>query len=347
METESVRRFAYLLFVIIASVLLCYLGIKYVLPAALPFLIAWCIAFAIRPVAVKLSHRLGARVRIVRPALTVLFALLLLVAVFAVSYLLLSQVWQILSSLGEGEQLRRLIDGFLLSDSIVDRLLSSLGTSVSELIYKLVDNAAGFLFNAVSAAAGSIPRIMLFAVITLISTVYFAIDLERVNRAVLSVLPNKIGTSLIKFKDGFLTAAAGYLRSYLFIFLITLALMLFGLCVLRVRFALLAAVIIAFLDLLPVIGVGTFLIPWGVFEIVRGNTVLGVGILVLFAVQTVVREVCEPKILGKTLGVHPILTLVILYAGFQLFGVLGILLMPIFTVVFDTLIGKKKAANVK
>ena len=228
METESVRRFAYLLFVIIASVLLCYLGIKYVLPAALPFLIAWCIAFAIRPVAVKLSHRLGARVRIVRPALTVLFALLLLVAVFAVSYLLLSQVWQILSSLGEGEQLRRLIDGFLLSDSIVDRLLSSLGTSVSELIYKLVDNAAGFLFNAVSAAAGSIPRIMLFAVITLISTVYFAIDLERVNRAVLSVLPNKIGTSLIKFKDGFLTAAAGYLRSYLFIFLITLALMLFG-----------------------------------------------------------------------------------------------------------------------
>ena len=346
MDTESVRRLAHLLFVIIASVLLGYLGIKYILPAVLPFLIAWAISFAIRPISVKLSHKVGARVKIVRPFITVLFACLAIGAVIAISYLLFSQVWQILTSLGEGEQLRAFIDGFLFSGGILDKLLSSLGTSVSDLVYKLIDNALSSIFGVASAAAGSIPRIMLFLVITIISTVYFSIDLEGVNRAVLSLLPQKAGRTLVKFKDGFLTAAAGYLRSYFFIFLITFALMLFGLCVLRVRFAVLAAVIIAFLDLLPVIGVGTFLIPWGVFEIIRGNTFLGVGILVLFAVQTVVREVCEPKILGKTLGVHPILTLVILYAGFQIFGFFGILLMPVFTVACDVLIGKKKTANV-
>ena len=86
--------------------------------------------------------------------------------------------------------------------------------------------------------------------------------------------------------------------------------------------------------------------PYGIFEIVRGNTFVGVGILILFAVQTVVRELAEPKILGKSFGVHPLLTLVILYVGYAFFGFFGILLVPLFTVVLEILIGKKKSADV-
>jgi predicted PurR-regulated permease PerM len=92
--------------------------------------------------------------------------------------------------------------------------------------------------------------------------------------------------------------------------------------------------------------VGTFLIPYSIFELVRGNTYLAVGLLILYAVQTVIRQFAEPKILGKNLGVHPLLTLVILYVGYALFGFVGLLLVPLFTVIAEILFAEKNSSDV-
>ena len=344
-DTEALRRITYIMIIAISSLVLGFLALKYALPALLPFLIGWAVAFAVRPPAAYISSRTGISVRLVRPIFTVFILSFFLGLSTLVFYRLSREVWQIIAEFGEGDELRAFLDGFVFSGGIFDGLLGNLGTSAAEVVFKMAEGLFSRLGGIVTSLVASIPRVLLFVVVTVISTVYFAVDLERVNSAVTALLCGKVGW-LIKLKNGFLSASVRYLRSYFLLFIITLFLVLSGFLLLRVRYAALLAFIIAFLDLLPVIGVGTFLIPYGVFEIVRGNTLVGIGILILFAVQTIVREVSEPKILGKSLGVHPLLTLVILYVGYALFGFFGIVLMPVFTVFAEALIGKKQSANV-
>ena len=139
------------------------------------------------------------------------------------------------------------------------------------------------------------------------------IDLENVNKRVHNLLPEKIDKAMIGFKDRFSKTILKYIRSYLLIMLITFCLMLLGLSILGVRYAILMAFVIAVLDLLPVLGIGIVLIPWGVFCLTVGSDIkLGIGLLVLWAVGSIVRQSVEPKIVGKELGMHPLLTLVLM-----------------------------------
>ena len=105
--------------------------------------------------------------------------------------------------------------------------------------------------------------------------------------------------------------------------------MLTGLFILGIKAPFLSALIIAFLDILPVIGVGTVLIPWSIVAFAGGEGVLGTGLIALFLINTVIRELAEPKILGKNLGIHPIVSLILIYAGYALFGFTGLIITPI------------------
>ena len=116
--------------------------------------------------------------------------------------------------------------------------------------------------------------------------------------------------------------------------------------IMRVEYALLAALVIAFLDMLPIIGVGAILVPWSIIQLALGNLSFGIGLLVLFLVHELIRQIIEPKIVGKHLGMHPIVTLMLIYIGYSLFGVLGLLLLPVFTVVIDVISNKDNSAEV-
>ena len=137
---------------------------------------------------------------------------------------------------------------------------------------------------------------------------------------------------LVRWKDGFFSVFLKYMRSYLLLLVITFAEMAVGLFLIRAPYPLVMALIIAALDLLPVIGVGVVLIPWGVWSFAVGKTPFGIGLLVLFAFHTVFRQIIEPKIVGKNLGVHPLLTLLFIYVGYSVFGIAGLLLVPVLTV---------------
>ena len=105
--------------------------------------------------------------------------------------------------------------------------------------------------------------------------------------------------------------------------------LLIGFLILGVDYAFLLALIIAVLDMLPVLGVGTVLIPWALVALLQKNFYLGFGLVILYLVMLVLRQIAEPKLLGKSLGLHPLLTLFASYAGFRLFGFLGMLAGPV------------------
>ena len=120
-----------------------------------------------------------------------------------------------------------------------------------------------------------------------------------------------------------------YIKAYGILLALTFVLLLVGLWILRIDYAFLLSFLIALADLLPVIGVGTILIPWGIIMLLQKNFYLGFGLLILYLVISLIRQVAEPKVLGKSLGLHPLLTLFATYVGFSLFGLVGMILAPL------------------
>ena len=318
-----------------AGVIVVLIG-KYLIPAVLPFIIAWGVAFVMRRPSDFIAEKTRIKKKIVRPCLSVLIIVALISGLIFGLVKLATEVWYLFSSLSENGSIGDFIAYFA---TPIERLFERLGID-AELKSRITDAALRAASGIISSAAGvitsvisAVPGIVLFVLVTVISVVYFSIDLENVNKRVHNLLPESIDKKLVGFKNRFSKIIFKYIRSYLLIMLITFLLVLLGLTVLGVKYALLLALIIAVLDILPVLGIGVVLIPWGVFCLTVGSDIkLGIGLLVLWGVVSIIRQVIEPKIVGKELGMHPLLTLVFMYAGYSLFGFLGLIILPFLSV---------------
>jgi predicted PurR-regulated permease PerM len=129
--------------------------------------------------------------------------------------------------------------------------------------------------------------------------------------------------------------------------LLTFSVMLLGFVILGVRYSLLIAVTVAFLDVLPVLGVGTVLVPWSVWSFITGEVRLGVGLVILFVVNEIIRQFAEPKIIGRSFGLHPLVTLILIYVGYSLMGFFGLFLLPLAIIIINAVIVKNKSADVE
>ena len=333
MNYDKIRGYADLTVLVLGVLVLGYLFFTRVFVYLLPFFVGWLMAFATRPLAARIAARLHLKARPVRLILTVLIYSALLGALVGGVWVLSREVWEILSGLGEdGGSLGDIIAGLGGSGRVLGRLLGEVGDYVADAVYRVAASMLTGLGAWLTSAVSAVPRVLFFLLVSVIASAYFAISLEEVNAAVGRILPRGAVEWLVRLKDGFFTALLSYLRSYLLLLVITFVEMLAGLCLIRAPYPLVMATVIAVLDLLPVIGVGFVLIPWGVWCLVVGRTPFGIGLLVLFAFHTVLRQIIEPRIVGRNLGVHPLLTLLLIYVGYSLFGVLGLLLVPVVTV---------------
>ena len=98
-------------------------------------------------------------------------------------------------------------------------------------------------------------------------------------------------------------------------------------------FPLLSAIGIAFIDALPILGSSTIMIPWAIIEAINGDIVLGVAIIILLSIMAVVRNIIEPKLVSKHIGIHPVFTLIAMYTGYKLMGVMGMIIGPILLII--------------
>ena len=347
MNYERIKKYKDLILLIIGVLLISYLFCKHLLVYLLPFFIGWFLAFAMRPPASFIARKLKIKPKIVRLFLTLLVFFAFFTLCSVAIWLLSREVWELVTRLGRGDSsLDEFISDFASPDGFIGKLFGNFGDYVADALYSLLTSVLTRLASSLSTVVSLVPKSLLFILVTVIASAYFAVSLEEVNRAVKSILPESLSSLLIKLKDGFLGAFLKYMRSYLLLLVITFFEMLVGLFILKAPYPLLMAIVIAVLDLLPIIGVGFVLIPWGVWSIVIGNVPFGIGLLVLFVFQTIIREIIEPKIVGKNLGTHPILTLIFIYVGYSLFGVIGLILVPVLTVLVNIAFGKKDSSEV-
>ncbi len=336
MNKDKIEYISHLTIAVIGIVLLAYVCIKYLLVLFLPFIIAWGVAFSIRPLAKKLSSGTKIPYKAVSVSLTVIIVIGgLSVVISAITYAA-GEAWEFISGLAENDELHAFllkimnpISGFLGDMEGAEELEEQLGKAIQNMLSSVL----GSIVGGITGFVKSIPSVLIFILVTVVGAVYFSLDLEGVNSYIAEKLPQPVTKWLVNFKNKFLSTLLKYLRSYLIIMVITFIVMLFGFLLLNIKYAVLFAFVVALLDALPLIGVGTVLVPWSIYQLVFGNIGLGIGLIILFAVHQIIRQFIEPKIVGKSLGIHPILSLVLLYVGYCVFGLLGLFFVPFFTVV--------------
>lgn len=334
---QRVRRIAYACVAVLGVGALLYLFFKYIFVLILPFAVALGVAMAVRRPSLWLySHtHLSQRVwRVVLSFVCVVGTLALLgVGVWKLSV----ELWRFFLDTGSGSAI---------GDALSGGFLSRFGELIGDALGALVSSAVSALGSLVSAFVGALPGAVLCLLVTVIATVYFAWDLDGISAAVKGVLPKRLAAIFSRLKRGTASVALRYVRSLLVLMLLTFAVMLIGLAMIGVPYVLLISLILAVVDAFPVLGIGTVLIPWSIYELVLGMPSRGVELLILYGVNTVIRQFAEPRIVGKNLGLHPTLTLIFVYVGYSLFGFVGLLIGPMVAIVLNVAINKEDAADI-
>ena len=207
-------------------------------------------------------------------------------------------------------------------ESALPNLISSIGSTVTSL--------SGTIISGITGVASKLPNILLKAIICLIATVFISVDFDRIKLFVTKNLPEKTLRVAVNVKDSFLEMIWQFIKSYAIIFCITVTEITIGLLIVGVKHPLLIAVLIGIFDALPIVGSGMILMPWAVITMLTGKLGRGLGLFIIYVVVVCARQVIEPKIVGKHVGLRPIVTLTCMYAGSKLFGgLVGLFGLPI------------------
>ena len=208
------------------------------------------------------------------------------------------------------------------------QLLEDFHVSLSQSIGRIVSNVSSVAITAITSTVSWVPRLFFGIVLSIISTVFFALDYEMITEFLSSLVPPKRRDLVVELRTLVAEIGAKYIKAYALLMLITFTEMVIGLSILRIEGAATIAAFTAVVDILPVLGTGLVVIPWALFHLIKGNLFLGLGLFLLYAVITVVRQVLEPKVVGQQVGLHPIVILLCMYAGVKIFGAVGLFVLP-------------------
>ena len=217
----------------------------------------------------------------------------------------------------------------LIAEEYSVTVLEKLGGAITEM------SAASIA--AISTFATKIPSLFIQTLITIIASVFISIDYYQITSFIANQMNVKQITILYEAEMYAKTAIVKYLKSYSLILFITFAEIGVGLWLMKIRWPFVVAGIIAVFDILPMVGTGGIIIPWGIIAIVMGDLPLGLGMFALYLFVTVVRNTIEPKIIGQQVGLHPVATLISMFLGTKLLGVVGLFGFPITLVILKQL----------
>ena len=351
----------------IAAIVICaaaggtalYLIYRFALPLLLPFLVAWVLSLAVRPMAERLSARLHISKKICASVLLTLLLISVVVLCCLLIVRLTAELQRLLERLlAENGSFSAWLKGPLdLFDTLTSRIgfLRRIGAgerfaSFREQINQMIADMISGLLQSLSASIprflgrflGALPHLLLLTAVTVISGFYFCTDGEHITKALSAHLPARLQGELPKWRARAKRLSWRYLRAYLWLLLLTFVQLLLGFLILGVDYAFLISLAVALVDLLPVLGVGTVLVPWAVVMLLQKNFFLGFGLLILYLAVTVVRQILEPRLVGKSLGLHPLLSLFASWVGWQLLGITGMILGPLVALAAKTLLAQMK-----
>ncbi|MBQ8868507.1 MAG: sporulation integral membrane protein YtvI [Oscillospiraceae bacterium] len=235
------------------------------------------------------------------------------------------------------KKIEQLISGFGGKNSEFEKMITSFLIGAENELSAFFKTLSGNAAESLAKLLLKIPDLLVTITVTIVSSFFISIDYTAINDFFLSQLKPKTRERFTQIKEVFFKSVSRICVSYFLIFLITFAELSVGLFLLRVKHPLVISMVIAVADIFPVIGTGTILIPWSMIELLNGNKPLALGIFVLFLIISVVRNIIEPKIIGKNSGIHPVATMVAMYVGLKLGGVVCAVALPFVIIILKEL----------
>lgn len=331
---KYVKSIVVFLFTIVAIAAGIFLGIKF-MKFFMPFVIGWLIALIANPLVRMLERRL----KVARKHTSMFLIIGVLAAIVGGLYLigvktieetrlLIEQAPAMYEGIREdfqvaGENLSMIIEEF--PESVQDSF-QEFQDNVGTLAGKAVSKISQITVDQAGAIAKNLPSILIAIIFTILSAYFFIADRDKILEFGRANTPKVIQEHWRMLTDSLKKVFGGYFKAQFKIMGVIGVIIFIGLMILHVKFAAVFAVLIALLDMLPFLGTGTAFVPWALFKIISGDVQYAVGLIILYLITQLVRRIIEPKVVGDTIGINPLLTLVFMYAGYQFSGVLGMIL---------------------
>ena len=318
---------------------LAVLVLQYAVPILTPFIVAFVIVWILRIPASYIARKLHLPEKPLRLFMIILFYGGIVTLLFTVGLKISSSVGKFADDFPQmyKEQIVPIINQvFGLIEETIARMepnllaeLEKLSTQVIQNVGQWVSEISVSLVKNVSNYAAGVPAFFVKLIISIVSSFFIAADYEKIMELLYRVLPKKILTGIRTLKKYAANVLTQYLKSYALIFCITFLELSIGLWILRIPYAIAVAGVIAVFDILPILGLGGVLIPWTIISIIMGQYMRALGLILLYIIITIIRNIIEPKIIGMQIGLHPLATLIGMFVGLKLFGILGLFGIPI------------------
>lgn len=301
----------------------------------LPFVIGWLISVIANPIVKFFEEKIKFKRKTTSVIAIVLILLLVISMSYAICYFLVTQgigfiagipdMWPVVEA-----KLNRFGDNFnALFRGLPAGTMESLN-DFGNLLEKSLSDWVGSLgtptINAVSNAAKSLPSLIVAVIMGILSAYFFTTEHNTLSEGIARLLPKSANDKLMTAYRGLKRAIGGYFKAQFKIEIWVYIVTLIGLLILRIDYAVIIALGIAFLDLLPLFGAGLIMVPWAVIALVSEDYFVAVGMLVVWGIGQLVRQLIQPKIVGDSVGLAPLPTLFLLFLGFEFGGVLGMII---------------------
>ncbi len=333
---------------------LSFLAVKYLLKWFLPFILAFLIATA----AYRVTEKLSKHGKINEKA----SATVLVIFIYAIlgCFLIILTSSTILAADKFADRISGLYTNTLVPifntvTGWIDNILSHISPDIRHIsdmtleeFYNNFENVISMLSERIIRFAGNlvknVPSIVAGFLITIVSSIMLSLNYRATMKFLRENLPEKVTAVVTRVKNFVTTSVFKMLKAYITIMGITFLELFLGFLILGIEKPLLLAFVVSLIDILPILGVGIVLIPWIVISLFQKNFFLAIGLGILYLVITVLRNVIEPKVVGKQIGLSPLVSLIAVYVGFRALGVFGMFIFPISLIVIRDLI-KNKTIN--
>lgn len=322
---------------------LALLAVIVLVPYSIPIVFALVTAFVLEGAIRRLQQRLNLK----RLYAVLIVFLSYLASLIAVAAFMINTIFKQLVTLSQnapgfvqelyGTTILPIIDKWrhyseTLPNGVIFSIERTLENSVNSLDM-LAKNIAQGLISFVAV----IPAFMLEFLVYFIALFLISLELPLLKEKASAYLTKETKEKLYLIANQLGNAGIGFLVAQIVLSLLTFIMAYTGLWLLNISYTALLALLIVIVDILPILGTGSVLVPWAVIAIMQDNQSLGIGLLILFAVITVVRRIVEPKIYSTSMGISPLAAIISMYIGFKLLGFAGLFLGPTLIIIYDAL----------
>lgn len=333
-----------LVFSLLATAAFIIIGVRAIV-FFMPFVIGWCISAIAAPVVnwlekhFKIVKKLGSALIVV-----LVIGLIVLLFYLAVSRLV-TEVGDLLKNIPDLYD--QLSTGLQKIGSSMSGLFARLPEEIRSAFQTMMSNLNEYMGDLISkigeptvTAAGNLamrlPFYLVSILVSVISAYFFTVERDEILNWAKKVMPQAIVKRMTLVMDNLRYAVGGYFKAQFKIMGVVFLILMAGFALLKIRYFALVAFLIAFLDFLPFFGTGTAMIPWALYKFLVGDYKTAFMLIVIYALTQILRQILQPKLVADSMGMNPLVTLILLYVGYRISSVLGLILaVPVGMVVIN------------